>query len=80
MRSKEDALDYRYFPEPDMPSLVLDESIINRLEEQKLEIPYEIIKQFKELSFHKEYINAIISEKETLDYFLSILSSFDKVK
>ncbi len=76
MRSKEDALDYRYFPEPDMPSLVLDDSIINRLEGQKLEIPYEIIKQFKDLWFHKEYINAIISDKATLDYFLYFLKQW----
>lgn len=78
MRSKEDALDYRYFPEPDLPLLELSNETLKQLENQTLEIPYQIIKQFKELWFHKEYINAIISEKETLDYFLSILSSFSK--
>lgn len=79
MRSKEDALDYRYFPEPDMPPLVLNNSILNRLEGQKLEIPYQIIKEFKEkFWFHKEYINAIIADKEILDYFLEILSHCEK--
>jgi aspartyl-tRNA(Asn)/glutamyl-tRNA(Gln) amidotransferase subunit B len=48
MRSKEDALDYRYFPEPDLPPLVLDKLIIKRLDNQTLEIPYQTIKQFKE--------------------------------
>lgn len=77
MRSKEDALDYRYFPEPDLPPLVLNNETLKQLNNETLEIPYQIIKKFKqEFWFHKEYINAIISDKETLDYFLSILSSF----
>lgn len=80
MRSKEDALDYRYFPEPDLPPLVLNNETLKQLDNETLEIPYQIIKKFKEFWFHKEYINAIISDKETLDYFLSILSSFGKVK
>jgi len=70
MRSKEDALDYRYFPEPDMPPLVLSNEILEQLNNEILEIPYQIIKNFKEFWFHKEYINAIIADKEILDYFL----------
>jgi aspartyl-tRNA(Asn)/glutamyl-tRNA(Gln) amidotransferase subunit B len=77
MRSKEEALDYRYFPEPDLPPLLLSNETLQQLNNETLEIPYQIIKKFKtEFWFHKEYINAIISEKETLDYFLSILFSF----
>ena len=76
MRSKEDALDYRYFPEPDLPPLIIDNETLQQLNNETLEIPYQIIKKFKnQFWFHKEYINAIISDKETLDYFLSILSS-----
>jgi aspartyl-tRNA(Asn)/glutamyl-tRNA(Gln) amidotransferase subunit B len=47
MRSKEDALDYRYFPEPDLPPLVLDNEILQHLNNETLEIPYQIIKKFK---------------------------------
>lgn len=71
MRSKENALDYRYFPEPDLPVLdirslefgaqCLDENII---------IPFVIVKQLKEeYGFHKEYINTLINDKSVLDYF-----------
>jgi aspartyl-tRNA(Asn)/glutamyl-tRNA(Gln) amidotransferase subunit B len=61
MRSKEDALDYRYFPEPDMPKLVLDEKILNWLDEKELIIPHDSIKTFKEkYGFNKEYINSLI--------------------
>ena len=74
MRSKEDALDYRYFPEPDMPELVLTDEQINRLNDQELVIPHQIIKKFKqEYWFNKEYINWLINDQEVLDYFLSLV-------
>lgn len=78
MRSKEEALDYRYFPEPDLPPLKIDDERRERLKNQKIEIPHNIIKQFKEYGFNKEYINALISDKETLDYFFTILSHCEK--
>ena len=77
MRSKEDALDYRYFPEPDLPPLHLDSTIMERLDTQPVMIPNDIIKKFKEeYGFNKEYINALISDKEVLHYFLE-LKEFD---
>lgn len=79
MRSKEDALDYRYFPEPDLPPLVIDDAKMKRLDEQTLEIPHDIIKKMKEdYGFNKEYINALIGDKEMLDYFLAcVKENFD---
>ncbi len=82
MRSKEEALDYRYFPEPDLPSLNLKkiedsewEKILEKIEKSDLSIPYILIKKFKqEFWFNKEYINALISDKEVLDYFLDCVS------
>ncbi|HCB51723.1 TPA: hypothetical protein DEP21_04110 [Patescibacteria group bacterium] len=81
MRSKEDALDYRYFPEPDLPPLVLDDNTLNKINNTSLEIPYEFIKKAKdEYGFHKEYINGLIGDKETLDYFISIENIDPKIK
>lgn len=74
MRSKEDALDYRYFPEPDLPPLHINDETRKRLHDQKIIIPHDIIKQFKEYGFNKEYINALIADKDILDYFISIVS------
>src|SRR5437660_11740680 len=39
MRSKEDAQDYRYFPDPDLPPLVIDEAWIERVRSQMPELP-----------------------------------------
>ncbi len=77
MRSKETALDYRYFPEPDMPVLKLDDEILEKLENKELVIPHNIIKKFKEeYWFHKEYINSLISEKEVLEYFFECVEDW----
>lgn len=74
MRSKEDALDYRYFPEPDMPPLHLDRELIDQVEAMTLHIPSDIIERCRdEFGFNKEYINALIGDKATLDYFLACL-------
>jgi len=75
MRSKENALDYRYFPEPDLPLLDiknLDLSYNNAT----IVIPFVIIKKLKEeYGFHKEYINTLINDTVVLDYFQSCVAA-----
>ncbi len=39
MRSKETAQDYRYFPEPDLPPLVLDEALVESVKHEMPELP-----------------------------------------
>lgn len=70
MRSKEDALDYRYFPEPDLPDLVLDQEFLKHAEQAQLLIPSEKIRKMKsEYWFHKEFINALIGDLKVLNFF-----------
>ena len=70
MRSKEDALDYRYFPEPDLPDLVLDQELLNQADQAQLLIPSEKIRKMKsEYWFHKEFINALIGDLKVLNFF-----------
>ncbi len=75
MRKKSDNLDYRYFPEPDLPALQLQADDFAWLDTQKIEIPHHIIRTCKEqYGFHKEYINALIGDKAVLDYFLACIA------
>jgi aspartyl-tRNA(Asn)/glutamyl-tRNA(Gln) amidotransferase subunit B len=61
MRSKEDALDYRYFPEPDLPDLYIDDELLQKVKERELTIPFDHIKKMKEeYGFNKEFINTMI--------------------
>jgi aspartyl-tRNA(Asn)/glutamyl-tRNA(Gln) amidotransferase subunit B len=46
LRSKETAQDYRYFPEPDLPPLVLDDSFVDRVRHEMPELPREKRKRF----------------------------------
>ena len=46
MRSKESAQDYRYFPEPDLPPLILDETFVDRVRHEMPELPREKRKRF----------------------------------
>ncbi|MBF0981366.1 Asp-tRNA(Asn)/Glu-tRNA(Gln) amidotransferase subunit GatB, partial [Candidatus Gracilibacteria bacterium] len=70
MRSKEDALDYRYFPEPDLPDLVLDQELLDQADQVQLLIPSEKIRKMKsEYGFHKEFINALIGDLKVLNFF-----------
>jgi aspartyl-tRNA(Asn)/glutamyl-tRNA(Gln) amidotransferase subunit B len=61
MRSKEDALDYRYFPEPDLPLLEIDNALLVEAESNLKESTFIKIKRYKEeFGFNKEFINGLI--------------------
>jgi len=46
MRSKEDAQDYRYFPDPDLPPLVIDDAWIERIGAEMPELPEPMAHRF----------------------------------
>ena len=47
MRTKEDAHDYRYFPDPDLPPLLIDEAWISRIEAELPELPLAMQQRFE---------------------------------
>jgi aspartyl-tRNA(Asn)/glutamyl-tRNA(Gln) amidotransferase subunit B len=69
-RSKEDAHDYRYFPEPDLPPLVLEQDWVDRLSKSLPELPHAKVVRFISQYGLNEY-NAwrLTSEHELADYF-----------
>lgn len=74
MRSKEHAHDYRYFPDPDLPPLVLDAAWVERIRESLPELPNakkaRLMKDY-ELSAYDAAV--IVSETETAAYFEAAL-------
>jgi aspartyl-tRNA(Asn)/glutamyl-tRNA(Gln) amidotransferase subunit B len=70
MRSKEDTLDYRYFPEPDLVPFNLPESFIENLRKQIPELPRVRKIRFMENYGLPEYIaDYLISKKTIADYY-----------
>jgi aspartyl-tRNA(Asn)/glutamyl-tRNA(Gln) amidotransferase subunit B len=69
-RSKENAHDYRYFPEPDIPPIRLSESRISNLESQMTEMPDKKFIRFQKNYGLSEYNGQqITNDKQTADYF-----------
>ncbi len=76
MRSKEDANDYRYFPEPDLPPLVLQESRIEKIRETMPELPDQKMARLqKDYDIPHYDATLIASEMEIADFYESALAS-----
>ncbi len=78
MRSKEDAHDYRYFPDPDLLPLVLDEAWIEDLRRELPELP-----DAKRARFMRDYglpaydAGVLIAEQATADFFETVARGRD---
>jgi aspartyl-tRNA(Asn)/glutamyl-tRNA(Gln) amidotransferase subunit B len=70
MRSKEDAPDYRYFPDPDLVEVELDEDFIDRIRKRMPELPDQKIHRFmEEFDVPREEVLILTKEKAVSDYF-----------
>jgi aspartyl-tRNA(Asn)/glutamyl-tRNA(Gln) amidotransferase subunit B len=70
MRRKETADDYRYFIEPDLPPLVLEEEYIDSIRKQLPELPYEREKRYMSaFGLPNDAAVILINEKALADYF-----------
>jgi len=79
MRSKEDAHDYRYFPDPDLLPLNLDKDLIEKIKKDLPELPDQKKDRFiKDYSLTTYEANVLVSEKEISDYFEEVAKTSDK--
>ena len=79
MRSKEDAHDYRYFPDPDLLPLKLEQKLIDDLKKSLPELPDQKKERFiKEYSLTPYEANVLVSEKEISDYYEEVAKLSDK--
>jgi aspartyl-tRNA(Asn)/glutamyl-tRNA(Gln) amidotransferase subunit B len=73
MRSKEAANDYRYFPEPDLPPVILTDEFIAEAKAEMPALPEELIHRFKTEFGLSEYdANVLADEKEMAHYYLEL--------
>ncbi len=70
MRSKEDAQDYRYFPDPDLTPVVLDDAFLEEIRKKQPELREEKMRRYKEEFDIPEYdIEIITGSKHMADIF-----------
>ena len=78
MRSKEDAHDYRYFPDPDLLPLEVSDDFIENLKSEIPELPDEKKKRFIEKFKLSSYeANILVSDIETSNYFENVIKKSD---
>ncbi|MGE0052916.1 MAG: Asp-tRNA(Asn)/Glu-tRNA(Gln) amidotransferase subunit GatB [Hyphomicrobium sp.] len=81
MRSKEEAHDYRYFPDPDLLPLELEQGWVDDLKEHLPELPDEKRSRFmKDFSLSGYDANVLVAERERADYFEKVLGLVSDAK
>lgn len=78
MRSKEEAKDYRYFPEPDLPPIILTTDYIEKIRKDLPELPHERYERYTEKLKLSEYnASILVNDKSLSDYFEQALKFSD---
>lgn len=75
MRSKEEAHDYRFFPEPDLPPIFIEEELIEEINKTLPELPREKTKRFiQEYGLKEKEVKVLVADKELADYYEEVVS------
>ncbi len=70
MRSKEEAHDYRYFPDPDLLPVVFDDAFIQEIKAQLPELPDAKRERFvQDLGLTKDTASVLVADKAAADFF-----------
>ena len=78
MRGKEDAHDYRYFPDPDLLPLRLEQGYVDALKASLPELPEAKKQRFMEAFGLSAYdASVLVAERETADYFEMVAEGRD---
>ena len=81
MRTKEELNDYRYFPEPDLPPLILTDEFIEKIKKELPELPLQKEERFiKEYGIKEDYAHDIASSIELANYFEAVCRATKKPK
>jgi aspartyl-tRNA(Asn)/glutamyl-tRNA(Gln) amidotransferase subunit B len=79
MRTKEDAQDYRYFPDPDLPPLVISQDWIQKIQDDMPELPEQMRKRFVNDYGLPEYdSNVLTSSQEMATYYEAVVAKAGK--
>ena len=80
MRTKEEAEDYRYFPDPDLLPLKVSKEWIDRVRETMPELPHQRLERYLNLGLDKKVAKPLVEHKEWGDYFEEVLKIYNDPK
>ena len=81
MRTKEDAADYRYFPDPDLPPLVIGEDWVQRVRAELTELPRAMAQRFEAHYGLSDYdATALTQSREMAAYFEATAKACEQPK
>ncbi len=81
LRSKEEAHDYRYFPEPDLVPLVPTEAMLREARESLPELPEARLRRYcEELGVAEDTAGVLVADPETADYFERTVGAAEPVE
>ncbi len=69
MRSKEEANDYRYFPEPDLPPFIADEAYVSKVRAAMPQLPDELFKKYTEEYQLSDYDAQVLTDTKEIAAF-----------
>lgn len=79
LRVKEEEQDYRYFPEPDLPPLILSKEYVEALKYKLPELPDQRVERFKRQYGLSEYdAKVLVSDKSLADFFEKTVEIYPK--
>lgn len=71
-RSKEDAQDYRYMPDPDIPPIVLSDEEIAEIQKDMPQLPPYFRKKWEDLNMDKSVVEALLSQRSYAELVATI--------
>jgi aspartyl-tRNA(Asn)/glutamyl-tRNA(Gln) amidotransferase subunit B len=81
LRAKEEEQDYRYFPEPDLPPIVIQKEFISRVQAKMPELPEARMKRFMKLYNLPGYdATVLVSSKALADFFEECVTLYNRPK
>ena len=78
MRHKEEANDYRYFPEPDLQPIIITEKYISEIKQQLPPLPHKLFLKFTNEFGLSEYDAIILTDEKGIALYYNELCSFTK--
>ncbi len=81
MRSKEEAHDYRYFPEPDIPPVIITQEMLDEIKKELPEMPDIRLQRFiSELQLNEEDARTLTENRGLADYYEETLQHLNEPK